>query len=292
LTTDGVGPRRRAAAIPPELFFVLGAISQYVGAAIAVGLFDRLDARAVAWLRVLFGAMIALVIGLAWRRRWSRGEVRAAAIFGTALALMNLFFYLAIERLPLGTAVAIEFLGPIAIAAWGSRNRRAIVSLVLAVVGIALLMEVSFDADPLGLLFIVLAGACWAGYIVLGHRVAASANGVTGLGLSMLIGAAAVAPFAAFTSGPAWTSPSIVGLLLLLALLSSVLPYGFDQYVLQRLHPARFALLLALLPATATVVGAIWLSQIPTTIEFVGIGLVVAALALRDRSEEQPHDAS
>jgi inner membrane transporter RhtA len=292
MTIDAVGARRRAAAIPPELFFVLGAISQYVGAAIAVGLFDRLDARAVAWLRILFGAVIAVVIGAAWRRRWSRDQLRAAAIFGTALAFMNLFFYLAIERLPLGTAVAIEFLGPITIAAWGSRNRRAIASLVLAVGGIALLMEVSLDADPLGLLYIVLAGACWAGYIILGHRVAASANGVAGLGVSMLIGAAAVAPVAAYTSGPAWTSPSLSGLLVLLAILSSVLPYGFDQYVLQRLHPSRFALLLALLPVTATVIGAVWLSQIPTAAEFVGIGLVVAALAVRDRSEEQPHDAT
>ncbi len=271
--------------MPPEVFFIAGAISQYVGAAVAVGLFDELDARAVAWLRVLFGAVIALVIGLAWKRRWGIAQLRSAALFGTVLALMNLFFYLAIERLPLGTAVAIEFVGPISVAAWGARSRRAVGSLLLAVAGIALLTEVSLDADPLGLLYIFLAGACWGGYIVLGHRVASAAQGVAGLGLSMLMGSVAIAPFVAFTSGPAWTDPKLAGLLALLAVLSSVVPYGFDQYVLQRLSPARFALLLALLPVTATIVGAIGLAQIPTAVEVLGIALVAVAIALRERGD-------
>ena len=284
-TTPGI----RSRALPPEAFFVLGAVSQYVGAAMAVKVFDDLDARAVAWLRVVFAAAIALLVAGAWRRRWTRRDIVRSVPFGVVLAFMNLFFYLAIERLPLGTAVAIEFIGPISVAAWGARNRAAIMSLVLAIAGVALLSEVSLRGDPLGLLFIVLAAAFWAGYIVLGHRYAGGAAGLGGLGVAMGVGAIALVPIAAPVSGPAWSDATLLGILALVGLLSNVVPYGLDQAVLRRLSPSRFALLLALLPVTATIVGAVALSQTPSVREGFGILLVVAGIAIRDRSSDETH---
>lgn len=269
--------------MPAETFFVLGAISQYIGAAWAVKTFDELDARAVAWLRVVFAALIAVALARAWQRSWTRAELRRTIPFGVVLAFMNLFFYLAIERLPLGTAVAIEFIGPIAVAAWGSRSRNAVLSLLLAFAGVALLSEISFRGDPLGLLFIGLAAVCWAGYIILGHRFAGDATGLGGLGLAMGVGAIALIPIAGPVSGPAWGDLGLLGVLAVVGLLSNVVPYGLDQIVMRRLDPSRFALLLALLPVTAAIIGAIALSQNPTPVELVGIGLVVAGIATRDR---------
>ncbi len=269
--------------MPAETFFVLGAISQYIGAAWAVKTFDELDARAVAWLRVVFAALIAVALARAWQRSWTRAELRRTIPFGVVLAFMNLFFYLAIERLPLGTAVAIEFIGPIAVAAWGSRSRNAVLSLLLAFAGVALLSEISFRGDPLGLLFIGLAAVFWAGYIILGHRFAGGATGLGGLGLAMGVGAIALIPIAGPVSGPAWGDLGLLGVLAVVGLLSNVVPYGLDQIVMRRLDPSRFALLLALLPVTAAIIGAIALSQNPTPVELVGIALVVAGIATRDR---------
>ena len=269
--------------MPAETFFVLGAISQYIGAAWAVKTFDELDARAVAWLRVVFAALIAVALARAWQRTWTRAELRRTIPFGVVLAFMNLFFYLAIERLPLGTAVAIEFIGPIAVAAWGSRSRNAVLSLLRAFAGVALLSEISFRGDPLGLLFIGLAAVCWAGYIILGHRFAGGATGLGGLGLAMGVGAIALIPIAGPVSGPAWGDLGLLGVLAVVGLLSNVVPYGLDQIVMRRLDPSRFALLLALLPVTAAIIGAIALSQNPTPVELVGIALVVAGIATRDR---------
>ena len=281
----------RGARLPAEMYFVVGAIAQYIGAAWAVKTFDELDARAVAWLRVVFAAVLAMLLARTWRHRWRSAELRRAIPFGVVLGFMNLFFYMAIDRLPLGTAVAIEFIGPIAVAAWGSRTRHAVLSLVLAFAGVALLSEISFRGDPLGLLFIGLAAVCWAGYIVLGHRFAGGATGLGGLGVAMGIGAIAMIPFAAPVSGPAWFDLGLLGVIALVGLLSNVVPYGLDQIVMRRLNPARFALLLALLPVTATVIGAIALNQNPTSVELVGIALVVAGIAARDRHGEQTSPA-
>ena len=274
--------------MPAESYFVLGAISQYIGAAWAVKTFDDLDAPAVAWLRVVFAAAIAITVTRTWRRGWTRAELVRAIPFGVVLGFMNLFFYIAIDRLPLGTAVAIEFIGPISVAAWGSRTRHAILSLLLAFAGVVLLSEISFRGDPVGLLFIFLAAACWAGYIVMGHRFAGGARGLGGLGMAMGIGAIAMTPVAAPFSAPAWFDWRLLGIIALVGLLSNVIPYGLDQAVMRRLDPARFALLLALLPVTATVIGAIALSQTPTMVELVGIALVVAGIASRDRTGERP----
>jgi inner membrane transporter RhtA len=200
---------------------------------------------------------------------------------------MNLCFYLAIDRLPLGTAVAIEFCGPIAVAALGSRTRRDGAALVLAAAGVLALADVHVAGSPDGLALAAAAGVFWAGYIVLGHRLASDAGirPQDGLALGMAIGAVGLAPVLVSSAVPALASPLLLAACLLVGVVSSVVPYALEQIAMRRLPRARFALLLALLPATAAIVGAVVLGQVPAPVEAAGIALVVLAASLRSHAE-------
>jgi inner membrane transporter RhtA len=265
---------------------VLGATSQYVGAVIAVELFDEIAPASVAWLRII-GASIALLIvsGRHLFRPFTRDDLVAMSVFGVATALMNTFFYLAIDRLPLGKGVAIEFIGPILVAAVRTRTSRNAFALVLASVGVAVLSGVEIAGEPLGLLFIFLASAMWAAYIVLGSRVARQDRGVAGLGLGLLIGAVVVAPIGAPGSGPAWSSMRILLLCVLVGVLSNAIGYGIDQAVLRRIPVRRFSVLLALLPVTAAVVGFVALDQTPSVIDLIGMACVLSGVVIQERDE-------
>jgi inner membrane transporter RhtA len=268
---------------PPETLFVVSAVSQYIGAIIAVRLFDRVEPATVAWFRVIGAALALLAVGHRRLRGWTRAEVGAAAVFGTATALMNLFFYLAIDRLPLGKGVTIEFIGPITVAAVMTRSRRNAAALVLAASGVALLSGLEIAAEPLGLAFILAASAMWAAYIVVGSRVAGLHRGVAGLGAGLAIGALAVMPVGVWGSGPVWASPSLLGLCLLVGVFSNAIGYGIDQSVMRRMSIRRFSVMLALLPVTAVVMGALFLDQIPSALDGVGIVLVLAGVLVQDR---------
>jgi len=273
--------------LPPQALFVMGAISQYVGAALAVLLFASVPAAGVAWLRVVAAAAVLVAWRRPWQTRWTAARLRLTAAFGVALALMNLAFYLAIDRLPLGTAVAIEFVGPIAVAALGSRTRRDALALVLATAGVLALADVHLTGSPAGFALAVAAGVMWAAYIVLGHRVAADRElrPADGLALAMAIGAVALAPFLVVSAVPALVDPLLLAACLAVGVASSVVPYGLEQVAMKRLPRARFALLLALLPATATVIGAVVLGQVPGAVESAGILLIVVAASLRTHAD-------
>ena len=279
--------------ISPEALFAVGAVSQYLGAATAVELFSELRPGTVALLRVAGAGAVVVLLRRSWRRHWSPVELAWTAAFGAALASMNLFFYLAIERVPLGNSVAIEFIGPIAVAAFGTRTLRSGGALALAVGGVVALAGFAPPEAQLGALFSLIAGALWAGYIVLGHRVARAGMAVDGLGVGMLIGALAISPVG--IAGPGGLGAA-VGAPLLLAggvaagVLSNVIPYGIDQLVMQRLARARFALLQALLPVTATLIGLVWLSQVPSAREIAGIVAVIAAIVINRESDPAPTD--
>lgn len=268
--------------VPPPALFVVGALSQYLGAATAVVLFRQLPASSVAWLRVVTAA-IALVL---WRRAWTalprnRNHWLLVGAFGTALAIMNLTFYLAIDRLPLGSAVAVEFLGPVVVATLGSRGRRELGALALAVVGVLLVSGASLGGSTgLGVLFALLAAAFWAVYIRLGALVADRGDGITSLATGMIIGAAVIAPFTVPGALPAFGDARLIGACVAVGVLSSTIPYVLDQVVLRRISAARFALLEALLPVTAAVIGAITLHQLPSVAAAVGIVAVGTAVAL------------
>jgi len=277
-------------AVP--LFFVVGAVSQYVGAAIGVTLFATAMPSTVAWLRALGAAAVLLAWRRPWRRRWTRAGLGAAVGFGVVTLAMNVAFYEAIARIPLGTAVAIEFVGPVAVAVLGSRRPGDYLAAVLVAGGVVLLAGVQSGTDIAGVLFALLAAGLWAGYIVVGKRVADAGAGLDSLTVGMTAAAVLSAPIllgvqqgsdaSALADPRVWLLGAGVGVL------SSAVPYALDQPVLAAVGRARFALLLALLPATAAVVGAVALAQRPTVAEVVGIALVMAALITHARSAGAP----
>ena len=197
-------------------------------------------------------------------------------MFGVALAAMNLAFYVAIDHLPLGTAVAIEFLGPVAVAAVTGRGWRERGGIAVAAAGVVLLAGVTIESDlpredvVLGLGAISVAATCWGAYILLGRRVAVAGSGVTSLAVAMAVGALVFAPFLAPSAVPVLTDWRYVVAVAGIAVFSSVVPYALEQVILRRVSAATFSVLLALLPATAVVVGAVVLRQVPTGPESSG----------------------
>src|SRR5215217_2910752 len=265
--------------MPPQAYFLVSAVFHYLGPAFAVLLFERVQPLGVAWLRK---ASAAILLG-AWRRPWraiERADRRTLIAWGAVLALMNCSFYLAIDRLPLGTVAAIEFLPVIALAALGSRMPRNAGALAFAVGGVALLSQVELQGEPLGLALAFVNAALFALYIVLGHRVA-GASGIDGLAASMVLAAVAVTPIAGWAAVPALGDPVAIAAGIGVGICSSVIPYVADQLAMAKLTRAGYALMVALLPATATLIGLLVLQQKPTAQELIGISLVIAGVALR-----------
>jgi len=265
-------------------FFIVGALSQYIGAAVGVFLFQTTDPAAVAWLRAASAALVLIGWRRPWRQSWTRRGIAVAGGFGIVTVGMNVAFFEAIARIPLGTAVAIEFLGPVAVATLGSRRPRDFLAVAMVAAGVALLAGVQTGADALGIVFAIVAAALWAGYILLGKRVADAGAGMDSLAVGMAVAAAVLA--APLLSGQLIDDASVFAeprtwlLGLGIGVLSTAVPYALDQVVLTRVGRARFAVLLALLPATAAVVGAVLLHQVPAVAEVAGIALVMAALAI------------
>jgi inner membrane transporter RhtA len=276
---------RLAVNAPPEGFFVGSAIFHYLGPAFAVLLFVLVEPLGVAWIRI---ATAALVFAL-WRRPWrafarldAHGRLTVIAM-GLVLATMNACFYISIDHLPLGTVAAIEFLPVIALAAAGARTARNALALASAVGGVYLLTDVRIEGEPLGVAFAFANAALFALYIVLAHRIAQSSqmSGIDGLGAAMLVAFIAIAPVGAWSAAPALLDPIALAAGIGVGISSSVIPYVFDQLAMARLSRATYSLMVSLLPATATVVGIVVLAQIPSSTEVLGVGLVVAAVAVQ-----------
>jgi len=271
----------------PEALFAVSGIAQYTGAVIAVNLFADATPAAVTWLRVATAAIVVLVVSAPhWRRDWhgwTRPDIGHAAMFGLVTAAMNLCFYLAIDRIALGKSVVIEFVGPIAVAAALTRTLRNSIALVLAAVGVIVLSGVEIDSEPLGLLYIFGASVFWALYIILGRRVARQSRGMAGLGLGLTVGALVLLPLGIGGSRALLSSWHLFGLVCLVGLLSTAVPYGIDQFVLRRIPMRRFAVLLALLPVTAILVGWLGLDQRPTGVDLLGAALVIAGVTIQER---------
>ena len=260
--------------IPPHAYFVGSAIFHYLGPAFAVLLFVRVEALGVAWLRIAAAA----IVFAAWRRPWRSLALidhRTLFAWGAVLALMNCCFYLAIERLPLATVAAIEFLPVVGLAALGARTPRNVAALALAVPGVYLLTGVRIEGEPLGVALAFANAGLFALYIVLAHRAAQGA-GVDALGLAMLIAFVVVTPLAGWAALPALTDPIALLAGIGVGISSSVIPYVFDQLAMKRLARATYALLVSLLPATAAVIGVVVLGQVPSPAEAAGVMLVLA----------------
>ena len=273
---------RIAATAPPETFFVGSAVFHYLGPAFAVLLFALVEPLGVAWLRIVAAAAVFAL----WRRPWRALTSRTVVAMGVVLAVMNACFYVSIDRLPLGTVAAIEFLPVIALAAVGLRTPRNAIALASAVGGVYLLTTLRIEGEPIGVAFAFANAALFALYIVLAHRVARDdkMSGIDGLGAAMLIAALAITPIGIWSAAPALVNPIALVAGIGVGISSSVIPYVCDQLAMARLSRATYSLMVSLLPATATVVGIVVLAQIPSATEVVGVGLVVAAVGIHRES--------
>ncbi len=261
--------------MPPVGYFLVSAVFHYLGPAFAVLLFTRVDVLGVAWLRI---ASAALIFAL-WRRPWRLLSNPLVIAWGTVLALMNACFYTAIDRLPLATVASIEFLPVVALAALGARTPRNAAALALAVPGVYLLTGVHLAGEPIGLLFAFVNAGLFALYIVLADR-AAKQTDIDGLAAAMLIAAVVVTPIGGWEALPAFSHPTALLAGIGVGISSSVIPYVADQLALRKLARATYALMVSLLPATATVIGIVVLAQIPSLPEALGVALVIAGVAL------------
>jgi inner membrane transporter RhtA len=299
--------------LPPVSYFVTSAVFHYLGPSLAVLLFAHVAVLGVAWLRI---AAAAVVFAL-WRRPWrlvralTAAQIRVLLALGAVLAAMNSLFYLAIDRLPLATVGAIEFLGTVVLAALGARTRRNLLALALAVGGVIALTALRLNGDALGFIFAFANCAGFMLYVTLGHKIAnisadgtrparGSMSGIDQLGAAMLVAAVVAIPAGLPGAIPAFTHPAWLAWGIGVGVCSSVIPYVTDQLAMARLPRATFALMLALLPAAAAVIGLIILGQVPTLQDLLGIGLVIAGVALHhnparpDPSPARPangHDA-
>jgi inner membrane transporter RhtA len=288
--------RALTAEVPPHLYFIVSAVFHYLGPAFAVLLFARVDVLGVAWLRIAAAAAIFAV----WRRPWrafaelDRDGRRLLIGWGAVLAVMNSCFYLAIDRLPLGTVAAIEFLPVVALAALGARTPRNAIALLLAVPGVYLLTDVRLAGEPLGVVFAFANAVLFALYIVLAHRVArhGALGGVDGLAASMLIALLVVTPIGGWEVLPALTDPVAILAGVGVGVSSSVIPYVSDQLAMRRLARATYALMVSLLPATATVIGIVVLAQVPSLAEVCGVALVIVGVAIHRERAAEPAGAS
>ncbi|MGH6947048.1 MAG: EamA family transporter [Kiloniellales bacterium] len=275
---------KAAESLPPHLWFGVSAVFHYLGPSFAVLLFPAIGVLGVAWLRIASAAAFFALWTKPWRR-FRQADLRTRLLLialGGCLAVMNTAFYLALERLPMSLVAAMEFVGTIAVALYGLRSGRNIAALALAVLGVFILIDVQWSRDPLGLFWSALNGALFVGYIVLGHRLAerGASGGVENLGAAMAIAFIFIAPIGLVEAFKAFEALELLLAGIGVGLCSSVVPYISDQLAMSRLPRASFALLLALLPATATIVGAVVLAQVPSLRDFVGILLVMAGVAI------------
>lgn len=275
---------------------VLGAIfSVQLGAAIATKLFDRIGPSGVTFLRSALAAVMLAVVARESLKALRRSQLRDVVIFGLILAAMNLCFYEAIDRLPLGVVVALEFLGPLGVAVFGSRRRRDLIWVAIAALGVLLLTDPfsSSGIDATGTVLALTAGALWAAYIVQSARVGASYPGLSGIASATAVAGVVLIPIGVAQGGADLLDPGVIAAGFGVGLLSTALPYSLELEALRRLPKAVFGVLMSLEPAVAALIGFVALSQDLSAAEVIAIGLVVAASAgaMRSAATPPPRDA-
>lgn len=279
------------------LLMMFAGVSVYTGAALAIGLFNVAPPSLVAWLRIATAAVLMVIILRPHPRSWLGRSGATACLFGIATLAMNLTFYEAIARIPLGTAVAIEFFGPVAVAAIGATGFRRRIAPIIAFIGVVIISGATWATSHTGVLLACLTAFFWACYVILGAKVSASAK--VGLPVAMSWAAVLFLPLAIWW-WPADVSPVLdvypgfiaafpqlahpwlllIGMAFCLGILSAIIPYTSDQIILKMAGPAAFSLLLALSPVMAAIMDTILFHHIPSIWEFLGIALVVFAVAL------------
>lgn len=284
MTADGA--RTRGAA----LLVLASIVSVQCGAALATSLFDSIGPAGAVFLRAAFGALPLLALTRGAPLRSEEWRHRDVVLLGGAVAAVNLFFYAALDRLPLGIAVTLEFVGPLGVAVFGSRHRRDLLWVLLAAAGIVLLSDGGGGegVDPLGVALALTAGLFWAAYIVLSARVGSLAPGLGGATMAAVISAVLIAPFGIAQGAGELLDPAVLAAGAAVGVLSTAIPYAFEIEALRRLPQSVFGVLMSLEPAVAAAIGFLALSQELDGLEVVAIGLVVLASAGALRSAASP----
>lgn len=262
----------------PVLLVLVGIASVQFGSSLAKGLFAAAPPWIVAWLRLAAASVILLLVA----RPRLRGRVAKdwwlVGAYGLCMGGMNVIFYLSIQRIPIGVAVTIEFLGPLAVAVAGSRRARDLVWVGLAALGVALLGLQPGELDLWGVIFALIAAACWAGYILLSHPTGLRWEGVTGVTMAAWIGAIGLLPFVLGTANSGWVvRPDVWAMGAALGLLSTVIPYGLEMRALRTMNRATFGILMSLEPAAAALTALIVLGETLTPVQLVAMACVIAA---------------
>lgn len=283
---------RGLGGVPPTALVLLGIVSVQLGSALAKQLFSEVGSFGTVALRLFFAAAILMLL---WRPslRMSRQAWTVVVAYGLTLGLMNLCFYLALDRLPLGIAVTIEFLGPLTVALIGSRRWLDALWAALAAAGVVLLMGGGGEVNLIGLLFALAAGACWGLYIVVSAALGRHTTEGNGLALGMIVAALVAVPIGVVDSGAALVQPWVLVAGLGLALLSSVLPYSLDLEALRKMPPRVFGILMSLEPAMAALIGLVVLQELLHWSQWIAVLCVVIASvgATRgSRPEIRPED--
>ncbi|MEV6275281.1 EamA family transporter [Nocardia sp. NPDC051832] len=271
-------------AVPAPLLTLGAMLSIQLGAAIAKYLFDLVGVSTTASMRLVLAGLIALLL---WRPalRLERAALPSVLGLGAAIAGMNACFYAAIDRIPLGMAVTIEFLGPLTVAALGSRRIREALWVLLAGAGVLLLMESDGPVSWTGVAFAVGAGICWGAYIACGAVVGKRTTGHDGLALSMACGGLLALPVLLTNATPALLDPLALLGLLAIAILSSLVPHALEMTILRQITAATFGVLMSLMPAVAAAAGLLLLGETLQLAQWAGIALVVVAAAGAARGE-------
>jgi inner membrane transporter RhtA len=269
--------------IPPTALVLLGIVSVQVGAAVAKQLFTVAGAAGTVTLRLVVAALVLVAI---WRPslRMDRRTLAVVVTYGVVLAAMNLCFYLALDRIPLGAAVTIEFLGPLAVAVAGSRRWLDGLWVLLAGVGVVMLTRVQGGLALSGVLFALAAGALWAAYILVTAKLGSKTTDGKGLALAMVVGSAVALPFGITSSGTAMLDPVVLAAAAAVALMSSVIPYSLELEALRRMPPRVFGILMSLEPAVAALAGLVLLGEQLKPAQWVAVCCVVIASVGATRS--------
>jgi inner membrane transporter RhtA len=261
------------------LFVVAAAVSIQAGAAVATRLFPLAGALGTLWLRTAFAAACLALVGRGRIRRPARADLGTLAAFAVVLTAMNACYFEAIDRAPLGVVSTIEFLGPLAVAVWGSRGRLELLWVALAAVGVGLLGSPASAIGAAGLAFALASAVFWAAYIVLGKRVVGSIDPLSALALALGASAVLLTPAGLVSGGTGLLDPTVIGGGIAVALLASALPYLLELLALRAVRAATYSILLSLEPAIAALIGLIALGQHLRSAELAAIGCVIAASA-------------
>ena len=268
-------------ALLPIAFILVASFSVQGGAAIAKGIFPLIGVAGTAAIRILLSAIILLVVFRPPVGRLTADQWRAVVPYGISIGVMNLLFYQALARIPLGLAVALEFVGPLALAIFGSRRPLDVVWVVLAMAGIVLIAPFKADGavDPVGVVYALLTGACWAAYIVLGGRVSQRLDAGAGVAIGMAVAALVASPFAVAEGGIRSFGPALLVPCIALAVLSSALPFTLEMKALRLLPGRIFSVLMSLEPVVAALCGLVLLGERLTRTQWIAVTAIVIASA-------------